>query len=100
MLEHFDRDHAIERVRRKFERAHVGGADLEVLRRARAFDMRVIAYDPYVTPQLVRDLGADLCSLADLYKQSDYITVHVSLTPETDRLLNYLPARAAGVRAT
>jgi D-3-phosphoglycerate dehydrogenase len=66
----------------------LGSIGREVLRRARAFDMKVVAYDPYVTPSLVRDLGAELCTLSDLYRQSDYITVHVSLTPETDRLLN------------
>ena len=58
------------------------------MKRARAFEMRVLAHDPYVTAQLAKDLGIQLVSLPDLYKNSDYITVHVSLTPETDKLLN------------
>ncbi len=35
-----------------------------------------------------------LVSLAELYKNSDYITVHVSLTPETDKLLQQRSLRA------
>ena len=66
----------------------LGSIGREVVRRARAFEMRVIAHDPYVTPQLAKDLGLELVALPELYRQSDYVTVHVSLTPETDRLLN------------
>ena len=50
--------------------------------------MKVIATDPYVTSQIAKDLGLDLVALPELYAKSDYITVHVSLTPETDKLLN------------
>ncbi len=66
----------------------LGSIGREVVKRARAFEMRVVSYDPYVTSGIARDLGVELVSLDDLYAQSDYITVHVSLTPETDKLLN------------
>jgi D-3-phosphoglycerate dehydrogenase len=66
----------------------LGSIGREVVRRARAFEMRVIATDPYVTSQIAKDLGLELVSLQELYSKSDYITVHVSLTPETDKLLN------------
>ena len=66
----------------------LGSIGREVVKRARAFEMKVIATDPYVTSQIAKDLGLDLVSLPDLYRHSDYITVHVSLTPETDKLLN------------
>lgn len=66
----------------------LGSIGREVVKRARAFEMKVIAHDPYVTSQIAKDLGLELVSLHDLYAKSDYITVHVSLTPETDRLLN------------
>ena len=66
----------------------LGSIGREVVKRARAFEMRVRAHDPYVTAQFAKDLGIQLVSLPELYKNSDYITVHVSLTPETDRLLN------------
>jgi D-3-phosphoglycerate dehydrogenase len=68
--------------------AGLGSIGREVVKRARAFEMRIIAHDPYVTPQLAKDVGVELVPLAELYKQSDYMTVHVSLTPETDKFLN------------
>src|SRR5579863_4947380 len=66
----------------------LGSIGREVVKRARAFEMRVRAHDPYVTAQFAKDLGIQLVSLQELYRNSDYITVHVSLTPETDKLLN------------
>ncbi|MES1257810.1 MAG: phosphoglycerate dehydrogenase [Acidobacteriota bacterium] len=66
----------------------LGSIGREVVKRARAFEMRVIAHDPYVTPQLAKDAGVELTTAAELYRQSDYISLHVSLTLETDRLLN------------
>jgi D-3-phosphoglycerate dehydrogenase / 2-oxoglutarate reductase len=66
----------------------LGSIGREVVKRARAFEMRILAHDPYVTAHIAKDLGIHLVSLADLYKKSDYITVHVSLTPETDHFLN------------
>ncbi len=66
----------------------LGSIGREVVKRARAFEMRVRAHDPYVTAQFAKDLGIQLVSLSELYNISDYITVHVSLTPETDKLLN------------
>ena len=66
----------------------LGSIGREVVKRARAFEMRILAHDPYVTSQLARDLNVELVSLLDLYTQSDYITLHVSLTPETESLLS------------
>ena len=66
----------------------LGSIGREVARRARSFDMRIIASDPYVTSQLAKDAGIELLSLDDLYAQSDYVTLHVSLTPETEGMLN------------
>jgi D-3-phosphoglycerate dehydrogenase len=66
----------------------LGSIGREVVKRARAFEMRAIAHDPYVTPQIGKDVGVELVGLHELYRRSDYITVHVSLTPETDNLLN------------
>ncbi len=50
--------------------------------------MRVVAYDPYVSPQSARDIGVELKPLSELFELSDYITLHVSLTPETEHMLN------------
>jgi D-3-phosphoglycerate dehydrogenase / 2-oxoglutarate reductase len=66
----------------------LGSIGREVVKRARAFEMRILAHDPYVTSQIARDLGVELVPMADLFAQSDYITLHVSLTPETEGLLS------------
>src|SRR6202521_5668570 len=57
----------------------LGSIGREVVKRARAFEMRVRAHDPYVTAQFAKDVGIQLVSLPELYKASDYITIHVSL---------------------
>jgi D-3-phosphoglycerate dehydrogenase len=66
----------------------LGSIGREVVKRARAFEMRILAHDPYVTSQLARDLNVELVGLKDLYRNSDYITLHVSFTPETEGLLS------------
>lgn len=54
-----------------------------VAKRALAFEMSVIAYDPYIPEDIAADLGVDLVSLDEIYRQSDYITLHTVLTDET-----------------
>ena len=66
----------------------LGSIGREVVRRARAFEMRIIANDPYVNSEAATDLGVALVSREDLYAQSDYITLHVALTTETMGMLN------------
>jgi D-3-phosphoglycerate dehydrogenase len=66
----------------------LGSIGQEVVRRARAFEMKIIANDPYVNSQSAADLGATLRPLSELFAQSDYITLHVALTLETYALLN------------
>src|SRR6266571_9466693 len=65
----------------------LGSIGREVVKRARSFEMRILAHDPYVTSQIARDLNVELVALAELYAHSDYITLHVSLTPETEGML-------------
>src|SRR5579862_1570764 len=67
----------------------LGSIGREVVKRARAFEMRVVAHDPYVTSQIAKGLGIELVDLPSLYGQSDYLTLHVALTPETDRMLSH-----------
>ena len=57
-------------------------------KRARGFEMKIVASDPYVNPQIAADLGVSLVSLDELYAQSDYITLHVAITKETNGMLN------------
>src|SRR5690348_11317849 len=63
----------------------LGSIGREVVKRARAFEMPILAHDPYVTAQIAEELGVELVALHALYAASDYITLHVSLTPETER---------------
>ncbi len=66
----------------------LGSIGREVVKRAKPFEMRIIGHDPYVSSQSARDFGIDLVSLSDLYRESDFITLHVAMTPETDHMLN------------
>jgi D-3-phosphoglycerate dehydrogenase len=65
----------------------LGSIGREVVRRAKPFEMRVIASDPYVNAQSAEDLGVELVQIDTLYSESDYITLHVALTPETQGML-------------
>jgi len=59
----------------------------EVARRARAFGMRVVAYDPYLSPERAEQLGIELVTLASLLREADVVSVHVPLTEETRGLI-------------
>lgn len=61
----------------------------EVAKRARGFDMQVLYYDVYpASPEEEARLGARQASLDEVLAQSDFITLHVNLTPETHHLMN------------
>jgi D-3-phosphoglycerate dehydrogenase / 2-oxoglutarate reductase len=66
----------------------LGSIGREVVRRARVFEMRILASDPYVSAQTAQDLNVELADLPRLYAESDYISMHVGLTPETREMLN------------
>jgi len=66
----------------------LGSIGREVVKRARAFEMRIVAHDPYVTSKIAQDLGIELMPLSSLYAAADYITLHVALTSETERMLS------------
>lgn len=67
----------------------MGRIGTEVARRALAFGMRVIAYDPYLTEDRARAIGAGFAdSLDQVYFAADFITVHMPVTPETKHMLN------------
>jgi phosphoglycerate dehydrogenase-like enzyme len=51
------------------------------------FDLRVVAYDPYVTPEEARVLGVDLMSLEDLFASSEVVSLHAPLLPETEGII-------------
>ncbi len=67
----------------------LGKVGAEVAKRALAFDMKVIAYDPYVSPEQAKAAGVTLFdSLEDLAAQADYLSLHCTLTSETERMVN------------
>ena len=55
--------------------------------RLQAFDMRVVAYDPYVTSARAQQLGVQLLTLDELLEQSDFVTIHMPKTPETTGMI-------------
>ena len=60
----------------------------EVARRARAFRMEVVAYDPYVSELVARDQSITLLELDELLARSDVITLHCALSPSTRHIIN------------
>lgn len=66
----------------------LGKIGREVARRARGFEMQVLAVDPFLSPDQAERLGIQLSEMDDLLSRSDYISVHVPLTKETRGLLN------------
>jgi D-3-phosphoglycerate dehydrogenase len=56
--------------------------------KAKAFGMKVIAFDPYAKPELFKAAGVESVDLDTLFKTSDYISVHAPLTPETRGMVN------------
>lgn len=63
----------------------IGG---EVARRARAFGMRVITYDPYLTPERALALEMESVTLTEVLKRADVISLHVPLTEATAGLIS------------
>ncbi len=65
----------------------LGKVGSEVAHRAKGLDMRVIAFDPYVSSGYAQNLGVGMVPLDDLLKNSDFITVHTPLTESTKSLI-------------
>ncbi len=63
----------------------IGG---EVALRAGAFGMKVIGYDPFIAPEHAARLGVEVVEMTELFAQSDFISIHVPLTKDTQHLIN------------
>jgi D-3-phosphoglycerate dehydrogenase len=66
----------------------LGRVGNEVARRARAMEMLVLAYDPYVSESAARDAGVELSGLNELLERSDFVSLHAALSPTTEKLIN------------
>jgi D-3-phosphoglycerate dehydrogenase / 2-oxoglutarate reductase len=67
----------------------MGRIGTEIARRVIAFGMRPVAYDPYLSASRARSLQVELFeNLDDVLAQSDFLTMHMPLTPETNHLIN------------
>ncbi|NLA99626.1 MAG: phosphoglycerate dehydrogenase [Methanomicrobiales archaeon] len=60
----------------------------EVAKRAQAMEMRVIAYDPFITKERAATLGVEMVPLDELFRRADVITVHTPLIKETRHVIN------------
>jgi D-3-phosphoglycerate dehydrogenase len=66
----------------------LGRVGLEVARRAKAFGMNLIGYDPFIAPVIARENDVTLVPIDEIFKESDYLTLHVGLTTQTEGLIN------------
>jgi D-3-phosphoglycerate dehydrogenase len=65
----------------------LGKVGSAVAKRAQALEMKLIAYDPYITADYARSRQVELILLEQLLKESDFITLHLTLTPGTEGLI-------------
>ncbi len=65
-----------------------GRIGLEVARRARAFGMTLLGYDPFIAPVIARENNITLVPIDEIFAASDFLSLHVGLTPQTEGLIN------------
>ncbi len=65
----------------------LGNVGSEVAKRAQGFEMRVIAYDPFISAHYAKTGKIDLVPLEELFQEADFITLHTPLTQATKNLI-------------
>ncbi|MDO7905103.1 phosphoglycerate dehydrogenase [Paenibacillus sp. JX-17] len=65
----------------------MGRIGSEVAKRAKAFGMNVLAFDPFLTEERAEKLEVKLASVDEIIRQADFMTVHTPLTPETRHMI-------------
>jgi D-3-phosphoglycerate dehydrogenase len=71
-----------------------GNIGRAVARKALAFDMRVLAYDPYADAGAAQEMGVKRASIDELLAECDYLSLHTPLTPETRHLIGAAELKA------
>ena len=66
----------------------IGNIGSQVARRAQAFAMNVIAYDPFLSEDKAKEMGVEKVDLYELFRRSDFITIHTPITAETRNMIN------------
>jgi D-3-phosphoglycerate dehydrogenase len=66
----------------------MGRIGSEVAKRALAFGMKVFAYDPFLSEARAKAIGVDLADVDLVYREADFITVHMPVTEQTRGMLN------------
>lgn len=64
-----------------------GRIGAEVAKRAKAFEMRILAFDPYLKGRIAREIGVELVELPRLLKEADFVSIHAVLTDKTRGLI-------------
>jgi len=65
-----------------------GRIGLEVARRAKSFGMKLLGYDPFIAPVIARENDITLVPIDEIFSDSDFLSLHVGLTPQTEGLIN------------
>lgn len=66
----------------------MGRIGSEVAKRAKAFGMDILGYDPFLTEDRAEKIGVKVATVDDIVRQADFITVHTPLTPETKHMIS------------
>ena len=66
----------------------LGRIGSEVAERAAAFDLRIIAFDPFISEAAAREVSVELVPLEKLYAESDFISLHTAVSPQTHGMIN------------
>lgn len=66
----------------------IGNIGSQVAKRAQGLAMNVIAYDPFLSEDKAKAMGVEKVDLQELFRRSDFITIHAPLTPETKNMIN------------
>jgi len=66
----------------------LGAIGKEVALRAKGFSMKIMAYDPFIDKQFTEEHKIEVTSLDKIFAESDYITLHLPVTKETERIIN------------
>ncbi len=66
----------------------IGSIGSQVAKRAQGFAMNVIAYDPFLSEEKAEAMGVEKVSLEELFRRSDFITIHTPITVETRNMIN------------